>query len=312
MYRQVIILSGILCLAVDAKIEIPTSLEPESSLIPMLADDCAKPISQGDKSLPGNIDECLNSITSGPEGKTVIDDLPKRLVDWGSGGAGGRPWLFSSQVCNEFFISLLQRIAEDVPDIILSPHDLFHAHLITYGENLSTKPRLAIVFHAKEYPSDLERVKNNYQRPPESFSSKDKAFKTRNFIYINYVGGQTIHINDQPKTLVNDIYAVNDQGYCHQYFSSISANTLSEKSLAKDLHNAKLWGDVNIFLPDTIGRIKYQFYPGFAPLGSNYLEDLEGYETGKLPEIRRLANYGFDHFLKNQGQKPIIYFLTGL
>ena len=86
--------------------------------------------------------------------KEPLRDIPSRVLNWGSNGLGGMPWCFSDKSCNDFIINLAQMINIYNPGIRLSPHDLFHAHMINYELNA-----MALVFHAKEYPADLEKAK---------------------------------------------------------------------------------------------------------------------------------------------------------
>jgi hypothetical protein len=176
---------------------------------------------------------------------------------------------------------------------VLSPHDLFHGHLISYGP--SGQEHIAVIFHAKEYPRDQEVVKNHYQIEHESFLSYE--FSERNFIYLS-------------DDLHNEILAIDDQGVCHNYFADQESNTLSEEKIRKGLPNGKRLGDVNMFEAEKLRRIKYQFYPGYDSVSGDFIIDYEGIETNKSFAERNLANLLMEIFIA-YAPEPLVYFLTG-
>lgn len=287
--------------AVSAVIYESFSSEPAAILIPMLLDSCATPITN--EAMPAMPVECSTQLFS--QSSTVEHkNLPKRIKDWGSNGLGGRPWQFSASLCNNFFIELLERIAHLSSGVKLSPHDLFHGHLIGYGANGKQKNRLAVVFHAKEYPSDLEEVKNRYQIPTEKFMSTDESFAKRNFLYMP-------NLSAIDHNLMNQIYLIEDSGRCSAYFSREGVNTLSETALADALLNGALLGDVNVFLPQNIGRIKYRFYDAQDMETHNVIKDYERRQSGKSMSERIIANELLDSWIILEKNRPIIYFLTG-
>jgi hypothetical protein len=285
-----------------ADLEFPESLAPLSSLLPIFADSCVEALDG--EPLAAFPHECLETFRN-DESKTLLNDLPARLIDWGSGGLLGTPWRYKNEACNEFFISLFKQIASSLPKVNLTPHDLFHAHAILYGQ----KDRLALVFHAKEYPSDLERGKNHYQIPSEEFTSTDVSFRRRNFIYLSHVDDKSFKNNGKDFKLINKVYSINETGACKKYFTD--ASTLSEKDIAASLIEGKIVGDVNVFLPKNLNRIKYQFYPGYSLMSGKFFEDLEGYEVRKTLTERMLSNYAIDNVIRKQQGQPLIYWLTG-
>lgn len=148
---------------------------PEDSLIDYVADGCMTPVSTSAlKPIKAFDAACFPGYTSSVQ-ELVI---PARVRDWGSQGKAGKPWRFTNDACNDFYASLQRRISEAVPGILQTPHDLFHAHLIGYGP---LEDRLAMVFHAKEYPRDLEPQKYPYQVYSENFYSNSPSFSKRNF-----------------------------------------------------------------------------------------------------------------------------------
>lgn len=213
-----------------------------------------------------------------------ISDIPQRVLNWGSGGLGGIPWRFSESLCNDFLISLTKSIRNHIPNIKLSPHDLFHAHMINYETQA-----LALVFHAKEYPHDLEKAKNYYQVESQKFYSFDRSFRDRNFVYFS---------QDTDFAHKNILYLVRDQDSCHRWFDPQGANTLSQERLARDVRKGRNAGDINIFVPETLKNISYN------------LSTQEEVLSGKSNERRKELNEAFHKWL-SQKKDPFIYMLTG-
>jgi hypothetical protein len=267
-----------------------------SSVNAFLDSGCAESIHQP-KFFSSLSDICLKSLFTLDRGnKRVFGNLPKRIYDWGSNGKEGLPWHFEETECDKFFIDLLFHISSIKKDIYLSPHDLFHGHLINYGKE--EQKNLAIVVHAKEYPADLELIKNRYQVIDERFLSDDKNFKNRNFLIL--VGASN-----------NDVYVIHDQGSCQKYFSKQGINTLSEKKIAKTLNGIVL-GDFNMFQTKNIGRIKYKFYAGINMASNRFVYDLESYDSGKSLCDRMITNVLMEQWIARHEGQNIIYFLTGL
>lgn len=220
--------------------------------------------------------------------------IPERVLNWGSNGLGGNPWQFKTAKCNQFYYQLHAQVTASFPEIILSPHDLFHAHLIGYNQG----ERLMMLFHAKEYPSNIEEIKNYYQNKAEKFSTESPSFEKRNFIYLSHLnGGQ-------------EIYLVSDEGACEGLFSRWGNNQLAEKKIMKLLPNPKIIGDVNVFLPRNLKQLNYQFYSGKNGDSNTLISDLEEIHTGKSVMERRQANHLMNAWLDFQAD-PIVYFLTG-
>ena len=82
-------------------------------------------------------------------------------------------------------------------------------------------------------------------------------------------------------------------------------NTLMEEEVRKILPNGKRIGDVNIFMSDNLGRIKYKI--------DNLLYPQEEKDTGKTAESRTKINAEIDAWLTPMlpANKPVIFFLTG-
>lgn len=266
----------------------------------LLEDGCARPIAdESVKTMPALASSCLAQLIDGEDMTPII--LPKRVKNWGSNGSGdGVPRRFLDEDCNQFFIALHERISTYIPGLHLSPHDLFHGHLLSYGP--SGKDHLAVVFHAKEYPSNLAPEKIHYQIPTESFASTDEEFRQRNFLYLSHRDALSAH---------NEIVLLEERGMCEDFFSQLSANTLSEGIIESVLENGKLLGDVNVFLPHNLSRIKYQFYPGFDSLTGDFIVDYEALDAGKSLIKRLTENQMMDILLYELHESPLVYFLTG-
>ncbi len=283
--------------ALSLKINATVVTTSEDVLTAMLEDGCARPIvDNAVATLPALPKSCLISLQSGDG---VIDaHILKRVGNWGSNGLGGKPWRFADDACNEFFVALHTRIAAHVPGMRLTPHDLFHGHMLSYGP--TGRDHLAIVFHGKEYPRDLEIIKNKYQISAESFASTDEIFYHRNFLYLSHRDG-----------VGNEIFLIEESGICIDYFSQFSVNSLSEAVMELVLENGKLLGDVNVFLPQALRRLKYQFYAEVDLITDQIIEDYEWIDSGKSVQKRLLTNTLLDLVIEHLGDSPLIYFLTG-
>lgn len=242
--------------------------------------------------LPPLPKDCIDSLDKTAFSKNEIA-VPKRVIDWGSNGRGGDPWQFTNPRCNDFFADLFSVIA-DQSSSMLTPHDLFHGHVIKYGKG--DQSFVAIVFHAKEYPYDLEPNKNRYQAPRERFSTRDDTFIMRNYVYLGHD---------------NALFRVFDDGECRDMFANVGVNTISENKIAKILPSGVLIGDVNFFLADKLSRIQYLFYKGFDPASGKFVRDLEGIQTGKSIGDRVYANIMIESLIEELAGRPLIYFLTG-
>lgn len=80
-----------------------------------------------------------------------------------------------------FFEYLFETVSGNTP-AELSRSNLFHGHIV-YNEDLND---ILIVFHAFEYPSDIEDIKSNlayHLEKKKKFISSDKGFQWRNSFY---------------------------------------------------------------------------------------------------------------------------------
>lgn len=238
--------------------------------------------------------ECLPTLLDNSLGAEKESyNLPRLILNWGSNGLLGAPWHFNDPHCDVFIKSLFETISLGHDEIHLTPHDLFHAHMLTYEhENAS---HLAMVFHAKEYPRSLAGIKNFYRPLEEEFDVNDEEFEHRNFLFLSHLG---------------TIYRVNTNGACTDLFSGV--NYLSEEKVAQTLPKGHWIGDVNYFRAETLSRIKYRFFSGFSSYLDTDTSDLEAMLTGKTKSDRIAFNLEFDRFFEALKSSSFLYFLTGV
>ncbi len=106
-------------------------------------------------------------------------DLNPKILSWAS--TGQNPKIFTNKTHNDFFQDIFHLIEKSFPDIGLNRINLFHAHLIqTQGDFL-------LIFHAFEYPVDLEPSKFEMVRKlnPEiiPFTTQSEGYARRNLIW---------------------------------------------------------------------------------------------------------------------------------
>lgn len=110
---------------------------------------------------------------------TQSTDLNPKILSWAS--SGQNPRIFKNQVNNDFFQNIFHRIEKSFPEITLNRINLFHAHLI------QTPDDFLLVFHAFEYPRDLEpykfEVAKKLNPQTTSFTTKSKGYDRRNLIW---------------------------------------------------------------------------------------------------------------------------------
>jgi hypothetical protein len=111
----------------------------------------------------------------------------KKLQNWASGGAPFRR--FRDRTVTRFFNTLFERVLGYVNSVldptdrpwVLSRNDLFHGHLS--WAHFSSANDVVMVFHAQEYPADLEESKNRaaseLERGVRSFRSDAAPFGRR-------------------------------------------------------------------------------------------------------------------------------------
>lgn len=257
-------------------------LSYNSKLERILQSNCTEKILL-DNTIVENIDQIAKAMRE-KGNKETLPQIPKRILQWGSNGYMGMPWQFKNSSYNQFFISIFNTITTYYDHIKLTPHDLFHAHVINFS-NKAKKDHIAMVFHAKEYPFDIDFYKSFYQHPNEIFFSFEKNFNDRNFIYYS--------------PLKNYIFLIKNIDECSKLFDANGKATVSEEIVAKNIKNSKYIGDINLFLKDNIDRIKYNF---------SFNEQTFIVKSG---DDKRKENSDIDIMLKSLPSNNILYFLTG-
>ncbi|WNG13566.1 hypothetical protein [Cystobacter fuscus] len=111
-----------------------------------------------------------------------------KVENWASGGA---PFArFTKPAVTTYVETLFDTAAAHIASKsgvarVLSRNNLFHAHLVF--ETFGSTPDVLLVFHAFEYPSDIEATKSGFARTLEpgvpAFASSSSAFKWRNAIW---------------------------------------------------------------------------------------------------------------------------------
>lgn len=106
-------------------------------------------------------------------------DINPKILSWAS--SDQNPKIFKNIIYNDYFQNIFHLIEKSFPDIVLNRINLFHAHLI------QTPDDFLLIFHALEYPVDLEPSKFemakgiNPQITP--FTTKSKGYDRRNLIW---------------------------------------------------------------------------------------------------------------------------------
>lgn len=119
--------------------------------------------------------------------KNIFQDSPQewgRIDHWKSGGNNFRRFHNQeiSQYLEKVFHHLVQKSREQGQKISINRSDLYHGHMI-YDQRAKD---ILIIFHAKEYPMDLEYFKAHAcatSLGEAVFYSTDSSYKKRNFLF---------------------------------------------------------------------------------------------------------------------------------
>lgn len=110
-------------------------------------------------------------------------EVPEFIKKWSSGN-GEKPRRFDEEITN-YLEELFKVINKSFPDTELNLIDLFHGHIVM-DESYYNKDIL-IIFHSKEYPSNLEKQKTEMaikeQPALQLFDTKNDVYKKRNYIW---------------------------------------------------------------------------------------------------------------------------------
>jgi hypothetical protein len=126
-----------------------------------------------------NLPEDLYLTLSKLERSTQVTTINPEVAAWSS--SGQKPRIFKDEKINIYFKELFYLIEKKFNDITLDRINLFHAHLVL------TENDFILIFHAFEYPVDLEPQKfimARRQNPGlKPFTTNLENFKRRNLIW---------------------------------------------------------------------------------------------------------------------------------
>lgn len=116
----------------------------------------------------------------------VAVGVPDKVRNWGSGG-GNAPWQFKNKAVQDYFPQLFETLRSGMARkghaFSFDKNDLFHGHIFAFQRG--GVQDFGILFHAKEYPNDADIVEQNGGKGADSsFSSRDRSYKFRNFLWI--------------------------------------------------------------------------------------------------------------------------------
>jgi hypothetical protein len=129
------------------------------------------------------VDDCKRLATPALNGETSVAQAPGylKLENWASGNAPPF-YRFTSSTVTGWLSRLFAEVAR-AGGHTLSRADLFHCHLVYEP----TGPDLVAIFHAKEYPDDIEHNKHGQAAGVDSgvvaFDTATPAFASRNPIW---------------------------------------------------------------------------------------------------------------------------------
>lgn len=174
-------------------------------------------------------------------------EVPEFIKKWSSGN-GEKPRRFNEDITN-YLEELFKAINKSFPDTELNLIDLFHGHMVM-DESYYNKDIL-IIFHSKEYPSNLEKQKTEMAIKEESalklFDTKNEVYKKRNYIW------------SLRKNKIWRIDTSKDSGFCNLVKSPIydfcpeevmEANAMQEAYLGQNIC------DINYFIDYKDSKIK--------------------------------------------------------
>jgi hypothetical protein len=159
------------------------------------------------------------------------------LLNWSSGGRLRTPRTFKEDAWNSWLIGIFQDLTHSFPDIRLNLLDLFHGHIVWNAEFQEA----FIIFHSKEYPSDLDPFHTQraleFEPSLETFESSDQNFARRNLIW-SFHRGVIWRLNTGKQSPLSEIIA-GAEGSLEKI-----ANTLPEGCFGEPI------ADLNIFKID--------------------------------------------------------------
>ncbi len=166
-------------------------------------------------------------------------EVAEFIKSWSSGN-GEKPRRFNDDITN-YLEGLFKAININFPDTKLNLIDLFHGHMVI-DESYSNGDVL-IIFHSKEYPSNLEKQKTDIaiKEDPklQLFDTKNGEYKKRNYIW-------SLH-----KNKIWRIDTSEDSGFCNLVKSPIydfCPEEVMEANAAQESYLGKTICDINYFV----------------------------------------------------------------
>jgi len=164
--------------------------------------------------------------------------IKPELVAWASGAKS--PRVFKNEKLTIFFKDLFLKIEKSFADIGLNRINLFHAHIVY--DNRVWGSDLIIVFHAFEYPLDLEPKKNLVAMGEDislsSFFTRSPGFKSRNLIW-SLRANKIWRIDTSKSSIFNHL--VRSPAFDLYPEEVLRANT------AQEIYFGKVVADINYF-----------------------------------------------------------------
>ena len=164
--------------------------------------------------------------------------IKKDLISWASGAKS--PRVFKDEKLSSLFQNLFFKIKEFFSDIDLNRLNLFHAHLV-YDDRVWGGDIL-LIFHAFEYPIDLEIKKNSIAMALDisldSFLTGTPSFNSRNLIW-SLRSNKIWRMDTAKGSLLNHL--IRSPAYDLYPKEVVRANT------AQEGYFGKVVGDINFF-----------------------------------------------------------------
>ena len=134
------------------------------------------------------IDKETSYAKANPGSTQEVKDALK-VSSWGSGGGlgifGGKLYRFKNQAVTTSFGSLFDAVKQEIPGAEYSRNNFFHGHSVF--DKVDGSVDFRIVFHAYEYPGNIEATKSRLAKEVEpaveEFTDGKKEFYQRNAIW---------------------------------------------------------------------------------------------------------------------------------
>ncbi|WP_291578384.1 hypothetical protein [Clostridium sp. UBA6640] len=174
-------------------------------------------------------------------------EVTEFIKSWSSGN-GEKPRRFNDDISN-YLEALFKAININFPDTKLNLIDLFHGHMVI-DESYSNGDVL-IIFHSKEYPSNLEKQKTDIAIKEDSklqlFDTKNGVYKKRNYIW------------SLRKNKIWRIDTSEESGFCNLVKSPIydfCPEEVMEANAAQESYLGKTICDINYFIDYNGAEVK--------------------------------------------------------